>query len=50
MLVTGDVGVWMSGALDGRLGEEGHGERDDAQHHERVEQIVLDCVPPWPES
>ena len=49
-MVTGDVGVGVPGALDGRLGEEGHGERDDAQHDEGVEQVVLDGVPPWPES
>ena len=48
-MVTGDVGVWMPGALDGRLGEEGHGERDDAENDEGVEQVVLDGVPPWPE-
>ena len=50
MLVTGDVGVRVSRALHGSLGEEGHGEGDDAEHDEGVEQVVLDGVPPWPEG
>ena len=49
MLVTGDVGVGMPRALHGCLGEEGHGEGDDAEHDEGVEQVVLDGVPPRPE-
>ena len=50
MLVTGDIGVWMPCALYGSLWEERHGERDDAEHDEGVEQVVLDGVPPRPES